>query len=781
MHRRKSSKEDMDDGDTFVLVPPPDEPTVAPILTAPPNSSGHGRHRNHSTPHARLAPSLPQVGPVLPLLSPGLLGPTQPPARRPPSISLNSPPTSPFRASHARVRSISSGPFMPPVSSPLASNFHVPLHPFEPGPLETGEGVNETGGAGHGHGRRHSRLHSRNLSIFFPRQHATISEDTISDVESAPLSPHSKFEHMPTSQSEPLQVGHDLTASFSFGSSGSGTIPQSNSIDAIGGGITTRRGHHHKHSLSHNFFSFLDPSAHPPSQPEIRPEDLHTVPTPAPMSPWSPVSNVQSAGSTTSTMLDLPTGTGSSRSNSKSPSPAPSSSLYSHSSHLSKDGLVARVVCVLQFCLGALVWVRGQAIGSLACTGLGYWVVFDAFGIAVGGPLVGKGKRGFFPARTQTTLLFAQCVYLMFAGVYVAKEAIEHILLSAGGSHSHSHSRSPSPATMNASAGAGGITRGLGLHGAGEMGTDGHHHHWGDERPEMLGLRYPLGLVILVLFSLLATSVVFEQHDVLVRVTNKYIQIPSPLSLLHRSRPSHLVPTRGNGTWERVLRNPYALPPILFCLAILCGEMVLNVSHYTPFDLSLATLQVIITTHIAYAACVVLGGVLLQTAPASSFGMGTHSNHNHSKGVASVNKGARGVGPSTGLEANMEAFWRVVREIERHEHVVSLPAPHVWQVCPPGQASFGQSQTQSQRPGFSNSLSPSSAANDTWTKEMDGSASSQLIITLSPHVPSEVLDEEVLKLTRWACERVRGAFAADGHRGHGHGVEVEVCVGVLRG
>lgn len=30
-------------------------------------------------------------------------------------------------------------------------------------------------------------------------------------------------------------------------------------------------------------------------------------------------------------------------------------------------------------------------------------------------------------------------------------------------------------------------------------------------------LRYPLGLVILVLLSLLATSVVFEQHDVLVR------------------------------------------------------------------------------------------------------------------------------------------------------------------------------------------------------------------------------------------------------------------------
>jgi len=98
-------------------------------------------------------------------------------------------------------------------------------------------------------------------------------------------------------------------------------------------------------------------------------------------------------------------------------------------------------------------------------------------------------------ARTQATLLFAQCVYLMFAGVYVAKEAVEHILLSAG--HGHGHGRpspSPSPSSVASTLAlntsldaAGGITRGLGLHGAGEMGNDGHHHHWGDERPEMLG------------------------------------------------------------------------------------------------------------------------------------------------------------------------------------------------------------------------------------------------------------------------------------------------------
>ncbi|KAG1744856.1 hypothetical protein EDB19DRAFT_1632561 [Suillus lakei] len=655
MHRRKSSKEDVDDGDSFVIIPD-NEQTTAPTLTAAP---------------ARLG--LPQLGPGIPA--------RQPPVRRPPSISLNSPPSSPFRASHTRVRSISSGPFVPPVSSPLANTFHVPLHPFEPGQVDdTAEGVR-------GHGRRHSRMHSRNLSIFFPRPHATISEDLPSDVESAPNNnTQSQIDlHIPASQSEPLQIGHDRTASFSFGSSG--TMPKSNSTGAVPAGVTTRRGHHHKHSLSHNFFSFLDPSRQ--SQPEAKAEELHTAPTPAPMSPWSPVSNVQGRESASSSNVDLTTGT-SSRSSSASPAPSPPPYHTQFSLNLSKDGNFARFASVLQFCLGGLVWTRGQSIGSLACTGLGYWVVFDAFGIAVGGPLLGSGK-GFGPVRTQTTLLFAQCVYLMFAGVYVAKEAIEHILLSAGHGHGHGHGRpSPSPS------------------------------------PSAIALDllcYPLGLVIIVLFSLLATSVMFEHHDVLVRVTNKYIYIPSPLSLFQRSRlsPPPAFQSRGQAQapWERILRNPYALPPILFCLAILGGEMVLNVAHYTPFDLSLATLQVIITTHVAYAACIVLGGVLLQTAPAASFSMNA--------------------------ESKMESFWRVVREIERHEHVTSLPAPHVWQVCPPGQAE----------------------------------PEPQLIITLSPHVPSSLRDEEVLKFTRWACERVRGAFVGDGARRGG--VEVEVCVGVLRG
>lgn len=48
----------------------------------------------------------------------------------------------------------------------------------------------------------------------------------------------------------------------------------------------------------------------------------------------------------------------------------------------------------------------------------------------------------------ETVALFAQVVYLMFSAVYVFKETVEHILLSAG---------------------------------------EGHHHHSGDEDVELLG------------------------------------------------------------------------------------------------------------------------------------------------------------------------------------------------------------------------------------------------------------------------------------------------------
>ncbi|KAG1750919.1 hypothetical protein EDD22DRAFT_1002504 [Suillus occidentalis] len=171
-------------------------------------------------------------------------------------------------------------------------------------------------------------------------------------------------------------------------------------------------------------------------------------------------------------------------------------------------------------------------------------------------------------------------------------------------------------------------------------------------------------------------------------------------------------------------------------------------AQYTPFDLSLATLQVIITTHVAYAACIVLGSVLLQTAPAASFAMSVGGSMGGMSGINMGMTGLKGMtstkGPNS-LESKMESFWRVVREIERHEHVMSLPAPHVWQVCPPGQ---GDTKSFGLRSAPRSALSPSDSSSP--FPNTPRGPEPQLIITLSPYVPPSLRDEEVLKFTRWA-------------------------------
>ena len=45
----------------------------------------------------------------------------------------------------------------------------------------------------------------------------------------------------------------------------------------------------------------------------------------------------------------------------------------------------------------------------------------------------------FRNARIETVAMFAQCVYLAFSSVYVCKETVEHLLLSAGEGHHHHH------------------------------------------------------------------------------------------------------------------------------------------------------------------------------------------------------------------------------------------------------------------------------------------------------------------------------------------------------
>ena len=134
-------------------------------------------------------------------------------------------------------------------------------------------------------------------------------------------------------------------------------------------------------------------------------------------------------------------------------------------------GASVSVVASGQFVIGSWLWVVGQQVGSLACTGLGYWIVFDALGVVIGNVVPkwlrsteGEKEKVRRPygwvhvlifvcvrasnlrirnARCETVLMFAQAVYLMFSSVYVCKETVEHLLLNAGPSgekhHHHYH------------------------------------------------------------------------------------------------------------------------------------------------------------------------------------------------------------------------------------------------------------------------------------------------------------------------------------------------------
>ncbi|KAG5643422.1 hypothetical protein DXG03_000966 [Asterophora parasitica] len=640
LHRRKSSK---DEDENIVLIARPMELEVPLVSTPPPP-----RNRVHSTPsHAQHAHSrsISSVG----------MGPSPPsagPFRNGFNIQrVNGHPSSPYRASfapppspgHSRTRSISA--FSPSVHSPLASSFpqtasvsSPTLHAFQPSvPLITTSHSAHDAHPAAKPSRRHARLHSRNLSVFFPRP-GSLPQTSISEDGSQELEIHVDEEapiitipsagpsvSIPGARAPPTPLG----AGFTFGARAPpGSLPTPEPITERSHTAATtsaRRGHHHKHSMSHSFFSFLEPGANGNGNGE-----LHTQPTPMPMSPWAPISAFpQSAKSTTGGF----------------PPHTPVSATGSHYGHLhspenefhhhwdedvgvqTQPGVLA--VGILQFVLGAWLWVCGQQIGSLATTGLGYWVVFDAFGVGLGGDVPqwlelkpGKAesaedrerrriRRSYGNAPVQTVLMFAQAVYLMFSSVYVCKETVEHLLLSAGG------------------------------------GDGGHHHHHSEEN----GIEYPVILGCITLISIIGTSILYNNHAKLLSVTGN--RIPALRALIRSSRPKIHDPPP-TSTFGIAISNPYVASPLLFASAIVSVALFVPYHHHRVCDLFLAALITVVTFYLALKACTILGAVLLQTSPA--------------RGVAGGGK--------------MDAFLRAMREVERHPQVVHLPAPHIWQLSP---------------------------------------------------------------------------------------------------
>lgn len=236
-------------------------------------------------------------------------------------------------------------------------------------------------------------LHARNLSIYFPR----------------PDAPPQNGSRSPGPELEPPQVvlpaGEERgvfagNGEWSFGQPTDDQAPE-------GSKRSKRRGHHvsdvstfahdivfrsvhrlctltrttsqHKHSLSHNFFSFLDPTVTNPalaSSPNLSagpiPISSHKpadAPQPVPM---PLLSSRHSLALSSPTLSPLP------------PRRDPQVQLLAAFS-------------VLEFVVGAGLWVEGQMGGWRCLAGVGYLVVFDALGVGVSA--ISRGGEGWRSTR----------------------------------------------------------------------------------------------------------------------------------------------------------------------------------------------------------------------------------------------------------------------------------------------------------------------------------------------------------------------------------------------
>lgn len=213
------------------------------------------------------------------------------------------------------------------------------------------------------HARKHSRIHERNLSAFFPRPGQQSSAvgygDTYQDPTGAGA--HGGETAVPS-------AGPGGMRSVSGGSAGGDE-----------GAKAARRGHHHKHSMSHNFFSFMEPTAGPAGTGN----DLLAA-NAARNGPAAAADKYSSAPSGSSTpgpgATFLPSPSHALPRSKYAGLPGPVKLVLLCAAYLPLATQLALGLGAVQTGLGAVLWIAGQARESLAVTGLGYLIVFDGMG-----------------------------------------------------------------------------------------------------------------------------------------------------------------------------------------------------------------------------------------------------------------------------------------------------------------------------------------------------------------------------------------------------------------
>ncbi|BGP50013.1 hypothetical protein JCM10450v2_005921 [Rhodotorula kratochvilovae] len=446
------------------------------------------------------------------------------------------------------------------------------------------------------HARQHSRIHERNLSAFFPRPGQTAQGygGTFDD-------PHAATPFAPGVADVP-----------------SGRAMSPGAADPFATPPKTRRGHHHRHSISHNLFPSLDsPGAN------STPGSVFSPSKPAP---------------TRTVEEQLPAPTASFRQR-WGHLPLPLRLALFASLHIPLTARALLALALAQVAVGATLWVQGQAGESLAVTGLGYLVVFDGIGALSSVLLEREGalettlqalgstkdmsiRRPFGPSRLVTLSHFSQAVYLLFSAVYVCKESVEHVLLLHG----------PHDADGAHGSGHGGVGHGEGL----ALVGDGH----GDA-------------ITLPHFALLSAALLAAALAIFLRNHSGLSQALRPTPLSRSSPSSRETPALPPPTALSQLINPFTATVLLFSTGLLGAALVLPPAQLAPVDKVLALLESFTMFYVAQPAASATGQVLLQTSP--------------------------GAGAGKGGEA-VRAVEGVVRDSESLPAVHSIDPPHIWQL-----------------------------------------------------------------------------------------------------
>lgn len=260
--------------------------------------------------------------------------------------------------------------------------------------------------------------------------------------------------------------------------------------------------------------------------------------------------------------------------------------------------------CSAYVVIGAALWVLGLVRDSLALVGLGFLLVFDALGLlstawmqvldtarrsqvdaarqstlAASAPASTTSiKRPFGLRRLETLLDFSLVVYLLFAGIYMCKENVEHALLAASVPH--------------------------------------------EEDRE--GIVLPTLLLILAILIALFTTVALRNHARLAAACGMSIESNVGLDgmqgrkLRHSRHTSVLpVPALASGPLYDALTNPFSAMVLFFPCALLLASISVPPTQVASLDKVLAGLEGASMMYVASCALSPLCKVLLQAAPSS--------------------------------------------------------------------------------------------------------------------------------------------------------------------